>query len=1289
MTSTRASQQSLALLLPVTCLLGASAHAQSTWNGNTSSDWATAANWTPGLPAAGADVIIADATGSSNSLVLDAPHGIGSFTFGTGGTRTTAFTLQTNAFVLTLANGIVANGSFSAVGPNLRGNFIVSADQTWDVAGASGVFSDDRGVAFRGVNDSVATTPSGTLVLNGNVTKVDTGAVMLICTDVSGNGNITVDGGALKLNAGGNQPLIVGGGGNITVNNAASLFLARNSGTFNVTRPIIMNGTSTMSLGNGSNSTIASNMAWNDTSHTLSVATSFTFSGTWTGSATVNKTAGGELTLSGSTSGYTGTFNINGGRVNIPNSFGGNVSMASGNQIGGESTISGTLSLNGGTIHIDPLTPGALSSTGALTLTGTNTVNLLTTPPVGADIKVLSTTSTLTGGPANFTATGFRSAVFTQPVAGEIRMTTGAANRTWNSGLAWDVAVSTNWVEGDNRYYQADAVTFGNTGAGSIAITGVLTPSAITFNNSSGSDYTLTATANNLIAGTTGLTKSGTGTVTLGGINTFTGPIQINAGTLKAGSNQAFGANGKTITVAAGGAIDTNGSMTASRDYNLVISGAGSGTGAAGNTGAGHNFGFRSLTLAADATIGGSGRWDVRPITAGQASLDLAGHTLTKIGANYVGIVDAVVANAGVINVNEGTFTFTRTPVNGTGNVNVNNGAILQLETFTVGTFTKPIALNASTLRNQSADVTLDGLVSLTGASKIAVATGNTLTIPNPVSGTGSLEKLEAGTLTLTANNTFADSLTLTAGTLNLTGTNSYSGTTTITAGTLNLGNGGATGSINGNTVSLGSTSSALRINRNNDITFSNVISGTGVAGNNANPAALTKEGTGTLTITGASTFTGTTRVGAGTIAIGSNDSVFGDPTALIDLRGGGIRSSDANPRTIPNPISYSANTTLGSAGTGKLTFTGTVAAGGGNKLFGIENAETEFSGVISGNGSGTALTKTGASKLIFSNDNTYTQNTVVSQGILQIGTGGTTGSLGTGPVTNNASLVFNRSLPVDVTEIQVSNLISGTGNLTHAGPAFTILSADNTYTGATIVTNGTLSFNSAFLADGSSVQLSGTGKIDLFHALTDTVGTLFINGVAQATGLWGRIGAQALYSNPSIHETAFLTGDGLLSVTSSGTPYTLWAAAKGLTGANDDPTDNPDSDGLDNLGEFAFDDSPLSGVTSGKIVMKVATVGGQPVLTLTLPVRSTVGTFSGTTSLTAGSGQDGVTYIIEGSDTLNGWTLDIDEVIGADATAIQSGLPELSGSDWTYRTFRSPGAITGDPIEFLRARVE
>jgi autotransporter-associated beta strand protein len=523
-------------------------------------------------------------------------------------------------------------------------------------------------------------------------------------------------------------------------------------------------------------------------------------------------------------------------------------------------------------------------------------------------------------------------------------------------------------------------------------------------------------------------------------------------------------------------------------------------------------------------------------------------------------------------------------------------------------------------------------------------------------------------------------------GALLLTGTNAYDGTTKISGGVIQLGAGGTTGSINSNPIELSSTTAGIRFNRSDDIAITNVISGSGITGNALNPSAVNKDGPNTLTLSAANTYTGTTRAGGGTIAIASDNSVFGDPSALIDLRGSTIRSSDASPRTIPNPISYSVNTTWGSAGTGKLTLSGAITYGGGSKSIVVNGSELEISGAISGTGAGTNLTKDGPGTLIFTGDNTYTQNTVITQGVLQIGNGGTTGSFGGSSVTNNASLVINRSLPVEVTELTIANVISGTGSLTHSGPALTSLSGANTYTGDTIVTDGMLSPSVAYFADTAAVRLSGDGTVNLVHDQTDVIGQLYIDGVPQAVGLWGRTGSiAALGAN---FESPLITGDGLLSVTSSGSPYDEWATDKGLTtGVNDDPADNPDNDGLDNLTEYALDSDPLSGGASGKVVVKLGVVGGDQVLTLTLPVRTAVGAFSGANALTATG--DGVTYTIEGSDDLGSWLLDIDEVTGPDATAIQSGLPAPSSGDWTYRTFRSPGPVTGDPLEFLRVQID
>ena len=80
----------------------------------------------------------------------------------------------------------------------------------------------------------------------------------------------------------------------------------------------------------------------------------------------------------------------------------------------------------------------------------------------------------------------------------------------------------------------------------------------------------------------------------------------------------------------------------------------------------------------------------------------------------------------------------------------------------------------------------------------------------------------------------------------------------------------------------------------------------------------------------------------------------------------------------------------------------------------------------ISGTGT---LTKTGTGTTTLTGTNTYSGTTTISAGTLQVGNGGTTGSLGTGNVTNNAALVVNRSGAVIV-----GGVISGTGTLTQAG---------------------------------------------------------------------------------------------------------------------------------------------------------------------------------------------------------------------------------------------------------------
>ena len=181
-------------------------------------------------------------------------------------------------------------------------------------------------------------------------------------------------------------------------------------------------------------------------------------------------------------------------------------------------------------------------------------------------------------------------------------------------------------------------------------------------------------------------------------------------------------------------------------------------------------------------------------------------------------------------------------------------------------------------------------------------------------------------------------------GTTTLTGTNTYTGGTTISAGTLQLGNGGTTGSVAGNIVD----NSALVFNRSDALTYAGVISGTG---------SLTQIGTGTTMLTGTNTYTGGTTISAGTLQVGAGGTTGSIAGNVLDNGVLAFNRSDA----------------------------------------------TTFDGVISGTG---AVTKSGAGTQTLTGDNTYTGTTTISAGTLQLGNGGTTGSVA-GNIVDNAALVI------------------------------------------------------------------------------------------------------------------------------------------------------------------------------------------------------------------------------------------------------------------------------------------
>ncbi|MCB1134149.1 MAG: autotransporter-associated beta strand repeat-containing protein, partial [Verrucomicrobiae bacterium] len=340
----------------------------------------------------------------------------------------------------------------------------------------------------------------------------------------------------------------------------------------------------------------------------------------------------------------------------------------------------------------------------------------------------------------------------------------------WDNGGSPDI-----FVAGDNVLFDDTASEF------NVAVQAEVFPGSVTFNHST-NDYTVTGAA---IGGGGGLTKSGDGYLYLDSANTYTGTTTISGGVIVAGNNAALGSNAGGTVITAGGMLDINNKNFGTEVF--TISGDGDGSGALVNYGSDQISALGRLVLGADATIGGSGRWDLRNSAP---TLDMAGFTLTKAGSNYVGLVGVAVSNPGDIDVTEGFFSIqTSTTMGGSdaNTITARSGAVL-----TSWQAANPIDWsiqleNGSTLRAESAangtNNTWTGPVTLEDSGIVTVQADGTMTLSGDISGTGSAIEKTGGASVF------------------VSGTNTYTGLTTVSAGSLILQNSSALGTPAGGTT--------------------------------------------------------------------------------------------------------------------------------------------------------------------------------------------------------------------------------------------------------------------------------------------------------------------------------------------------------------------------------------------------------------------------------------------------------------------------------------------------------
>ncbi|EAT7612347.1 autotransporter outer membrane beta-barrel domain-containing protein [Salmonella enterica subsp. enterica] len=792
--------------------------------------------------------------------------------------------------------------------------------------------------------------------------------------------------------------------------------------------------------------------------------------------------------------------------------------------------------------------------------------------------------------------------------------------------------------------------------------------------------------ANN-IGGTGSVVKSGDKTLTLSGTNSYTGGTTISGGTLVANNVEALGTgdvtNNATLELNTGGdfdnAISGSGQVVKSGDKTLTLSGANSYSGATTISGgtliATHvnALGTGAIDNRASLLLDASGQFTVTDLTTESggnteigAGSTLQATTLTQKSDSTLTInlngntVDPVIHAASQVSL-AGTLDIT-----GVGDVLDSDPASTDdLDTFTLIASDKTIAgdFEKLTVAGMDADladfITVDGRIDDTGkqyelttaltwyadrddAVTDAHGTFNLTNADGSFAVNTVLENVDATLDPASATGWDGTSLIKQgAGTLILNAENTYTGGTTISGGTLVATNVDALGS--------GDVTDDATLELNTGGTFDNAIGGSG---------NVVKSGADTLTLSGSNSYTGGTTISGGTLVASNVEALgTGDVTnnATLELNTGGdfinniggtgrVEKSGDDTLTLSGSNTYTGGTLINGGtlvasnvealGTGDVTDNATLAL----------NTGGTFDNAISGSGQ---VVKSGDETLTLSGTNSYTGGTTISGGTL-VATN--VEALGSGDVTDDATLELNTGGTFD-------NAISGSGQVVKSGDKMLTLSGANSYSGGTLISDGTLV--------ASNVEALGTGDVTNNATLALNTGGDFTNNISGS--------GQVVKSGD---DTLTLSGANSYTGGTTISGGTLVATNVDALGTGD--VTNSSTLELNTGGTF---DNAISG--SGQVVKS-----GDETLTLSGSNTYTGGTLISGGTLVATNGDALGTGDVTDNATLElntGGTFD--NVISGSGQVVKSGddTLTLSGANsYTGGTLISGGTLVATSVEAL-----
>lgn len=1002
------------------------------------------------------------------------------------------------------------SGGFAALNGPLTVTLSGGAPLTW---GQNGFVPVGYSLIFGSADSNASVTFTNNINIGSGTVAAGTAASILSANNGNAAGSIVTMSGVLS----GTGDLSINGGGfngtvNLTANNTYTGVTYVNSGT------LALSGQG--SIASSSGLILLNSAALDISQSTLGITAipQFTASGTVSlGGVEITVTNGGTFSGvfgdGGAGAGTKGSLIVAGGTLKLlgNNTYTGDTTINAGATLilaGTGSISSSSPVIDNGTFDITQLAGqtsiAALQGSGAALL-GSNqlliTNGISTTTPSSWFSGVISGTGGLSIGGGNQTLSGintYAGSTIIVPVA-------PATNAILALAGTGSIAASSQVVVGAGGMFDISQTTAGASiqslsGSG---LVGLGSQTLTVTNGSPTAEFDGSIVDGGIGGGTAGNVVLSGGTLTLGGLNTYTGTTTIGTGTtlaLKGTGSISLSSNvidngifdisqttvGAAIKTLSGGGqallganvlVISNGSTTFSGDINDG--------GIKGGTGGALWVAGGVQTLSGVNTY--TGVTQIVPIVTGGSA------TLALTGIGSIATSSEVLVNAG------GTFDISQTTAGAsiqtlTGNGNVALGG--QKLTITNGSPTAN-GLFAGVLSDGGIGGGTKGSLTVSGGTEtlsgVNTYTGATTIAPNPAGGTA--------TLALAGNGSIATSSMVaiaTGGTFDISQTGGAAIKTLADAGA------GAAGK-----VALGAQTLFIT---NGSTTFSGVIADGGIGGGTAGNLAVTG---GKQSLAGVNTYTGVTAImpgspgGTATLALVGNGSIATSSMVFID-NGGTFDISGSTVAGGPSITTLSGNSGA-SVALGSQTLTITAGGAGADG----SNPAGAFFGVISGAG-GMAVTG-GHQELL--GQNTYTGGTLVTNGaILSINNSASLGAATSALTLNNGTLVVDASITVpqpvnllgappgtDLINLNTNNVtfsgaISGPGVLTVANGTLNLTGTVNGLGG--IVLGPGVSFTASTSANAGIgttpivlVPTSGAA-VDLFTGTVHVVGPLdVVNG--------------------------------------------------------------------------------------------------------------------------------------------------------------------------------------------------